>query len=139
MCYFTIIVTSGYVSLERDGHESIVPAGSMAVTQKGKGIGTPFSVSASDEFKKALFQYDFANGGEESLDFMLKNSRCRDTVTLWNLLSKVSKNKREKVLEVIVSFINLPDGVTREGILNLDQKMMEKLRWSLESLWFQQS
>ena len=69
---------------------------------------------------------------------MLKNSRCHDTVTLCNLLPRVPQNERGKVFDVIVSFIKkLPDGITREGILNLDQKMMEKLRWELENLWFQ--
>ena len=68
---------------------------------------------------------------------MLKNSRCVDTVTLWNLLPRVPQNERGKVFDVIVSFIKLPDSITREGILNLDQKMMEKLRWELENLWFQ--
>lgn len=130
-------VTSGYVSLERDGRESIVPMGAMAVTKKGKGIGTPFSETASSEFKNALYKFDFANGGQKSLNYMLKNSRCHDTVTLWNLLSRVPLNERGKVFDVIVSFIKLPDGITREGILNLDQKMMEKLRWELENLWFQ--
>ncbi len=130
-------VTSGYVALERDGRASIVPAGAAAVTKKGKGVGTPFSTTATDEFKHALEKFDFAGGGEKSLNFMLKNSRCHDTVTLWNLLSRVPRNERGKVFDVIVTFIKLPESVTREGILNLDQKMLEALRGELETLWFQ--
>jgi ferric-dicitrate binding protein FerR (iron transport regulator) len=130
-------VTSGYVALERDGRESIVPAGAMAVTKKGKGIGTPYSETASSEFRAALDKFDFADGGKESLNFMLENCRSYDTVTLWNLLSRVPKNERGRVFDVIVSFIKLPDGITREGILNLDQKMLERLRWELETVWFE--
>lgn len=129
-------VTSGYVALERNGKESIVPAGAMAITKKGKGLGTPFSETATKEFRDALYKFDFGNGGTDSLDFILKNSRTYDTVTLWNLLSKVPKPEREKVLEVIMSFIKLPAGVSREGVLNLDKRMLEKLRWELETLWF---
>lgn len=129
-------VTSGYVALERGKRESIVPAGAMAITKKGKGLGTPFSETATKEFQAAVYKFDFGNGGNESLDFILKNSRTYDTVTLWNLLSKVSQTEREKVLEVIMSFIKLPAGVTREGVLNLDKRMLEKLRWELETLWF---
>jgi len=130
-------VTSGYVALERDGRASIVPAGAMALTKKGKGIGTPFSTNSTNEFKNALEKFDFAGGGEKSLNFMLKNSHCHDTVTLWNLISRVPKNERGKVFDVIVTFIKLPETVTREGILNLDQKMLEALRGELETLWFQ--
>ncbi len=36
-------VTSGFVALEKGGRESIVPAGAIALTKKGKGIGTPFA------------------------------------------------------------------------------------------------
>lgn len=129
-------VTSGYVALERDGRESIVPAGAMALTKKGKGLGTPFSDTATKDFQTALYKFDFGKGGKESLEFILKNSRSYDTVTLWNLLSRVSKNERERILDTIISFTKLPAGITREGILDLDKKMLEKLRWELESLWF---
>lgn len=129
-------VTSGYVALERGGRESIVPAGAMALTKKGKGLGTPFSDSATKDFQTALYKFDFGGGGKESLDFILKNSRSYDTVTLWNLLSRVARNERERILDTIISFTKLPAGVTREGILDLDKNMLEKLRWELESLWF---
>ena len=39
-------VTSGYVALETGGRESIVPAGAICYTRKGKGLGTPFSEDA---------------------------------------------------------------------------------------------
>lgn len=130
-------VTSGFVSLERGGREAIVPAGALCLTKKGAGLGTPFSETASTVFQQALYKFDFANGGKESLQTILKESRGYDTVTLWHLLSRVSKSEREKILEIIVSFIKLPESITREGILNLDKKMLERLRWELETLWFE--
>ena len=52
-------VTSGFVALEKDGRESIVPAGAIALTKKGKGIGTPFAEDSSVEFAKRALQIRF--------------------------------------------------------------------------------
>ena len=110
-------VTSGYVALERDGRESIVPAGAFCHTRRGKGLGTPYLETARAEFKTALKKFDFENGGNASLEKILKNSRQSDTLTLWHLLSRVSENERKSVFEKMLSFAKLPDGITREGIL----------------------
>lgn len=130
-------VTSGYVALERDGLESIVPAGAICLTRRGKGLGTPYLESASDYFQKALYRFDFENRGSDSLTKILHKARPQDTLTLWHLLSRVSGKEREKVFEKIASFSKLPEGVTREGILNLDKEMLEDWRYELEMLWFE--
>ena len=130
-------VTSGFVALERGGRVAIVPAGAICLTKKRVGLGTPFSETASTLFQQALHRFDFANGGKESLQTILKESRGADTVTLWHLLSRLPKNEREKILDMIASFIKIPESITREGILNLDKKMLERLRWELETLWFE--
>ncbi|HSK70251.1 MAG TPA: FecR domain-containing protein [Pyrinomonadaceae bacterium] len=130
-------VTSGYVALERDGRESIVPAGAMCLTRRGKGLGTPFLETASTEFKDALKKFDFENGGSAALEKILRKARSQDTLSLWHLLSRVSGKEREQVFQKIASFSKLPESVTREGILNLDKQMLEDWRYELEMLWFE--
>ncbi len=92
-------VTAGFVALERGGRESIVPAGAVCLTKKGKGLGTPFSVDASAEFQKAIFKFDFESGGSDSVQTVLKESNVYDAITLWPLLSRVPKTEREKVFD----------------------------------------
>lgn len=130
-------VTSGYVALERDGRESIVPAGAFCLTRRGKGLGTPYLETASAEFQKALRKFDFENGGSSALQTILKTARPPDTLTLWHLLSRVSGKEREKVFEKIVSFTKLPESVTREGILSLDKEMLQEWRYELEVFWYE--
>ncbi len=130
-------VTSGFVALERGGRESIVPAGAMCLTKKGKGLGTPFSADASAEFQRAVQRFDFENGGSESLQTIIKHSNIYDTLTLWHLLSRTQKAERKKVFDALVSFVKLPGGATCEGVLQLDKKMLDAWWTEIENVWFE--
>lgn len=129
-------VTSGYVALERGGRESIVPAGAVCLTRRGQGIGTPFFESASPALKSALLKFDFERGGSASLAKIITESRAEDTLTLWHLLPRVQKTERERLFDVLSSYAPPPDGVTREGVLKLDKKMLEAWRIEMENIWF---
>ncbi|MBA2736401.1 MAG: FecR domain-containing protein, partial [Pyrinomonadaceae bacterium] len=98
-----LYVTSGFVALERDGRESIVPAGAICLTKKGRGLGTPFSGDSSIGFQNALFRFDFANGGSESLQTIIKESNFYDALTLWHLLSRTQKAERGKVFDALAA------------------------------------
>jgi hypothetical protein len=129
-------VTSGYVALERAGRESIVPAGAMCLTRRGQGIGTPFFETASPALETALFKFDFERGGAASLARIMTESRAEDTLTLWHLLPRVSQADRERLFEVLSSYVAPPEGVTREGVLKLNKKMLEDWRIEMENIWF---
>jgi hypothetical protein len=130
-------VTGGYVALELNGRESIVPAGAMCLTKKGKGLGTPFSVEATEAFQAALMRFDFSNGGSSSLQGVLKEAEFYDMFTLWHLLSRVSKNDRGAVYDALAESVPAPEGVTREGIIALDKKMLDIWRTEVENAWFE--
>ena len=130
-------VTSGYVALERDGRESIVPAGAVCLTKKGKGLGTPFSDDSSTELQNALFKFDFENGGSQSLQTIIKESGLYDALTLWHLLWRVPQNERGKVFDALASHVKPPVSVTREGILRLDKKMLDAWWLEIENVWFE--
>jgi hypothetical protein len=130
-------VTSGFVALERGGRESIVPAGAMCLTKKGKGLGTPFSDDSSARFQKALFNFDFANGGNESLQTIVKESNLYDSLTLWHLLSRVTKTEREMIFDALAAHVKPSANITREGILRLDKKMLDAWWTEIENVWFE--
>lgn len=130
-------VTAGFVALERGGRESIVPAGAICFTRRGKGLGTPFSDDASLEFQKAIRRFDFENGGSASLQTIIKESGLYDSLTLWHLLARVPKNDREKVFDALAGYVKPPADATREGILRLDKKMLDGWWKEIENVWFE--
>ena len=130
-----LTVTSGFVALERGGRESIVPAGASCRTMKGKGLGTPFSSVVSPEFERALRSFDFSGGGSRAVKEMVDRAEYYDIITLWHLLPRVTKNDRPAVYEALAKFVAPPAGVTREGVLSLDNGMLEHWRTSVENAW----
>ena len=133
----TLSVTRGFVALERGGRESIVPAGAVCITKRGKGLGTPFSADTSDDFRMALERFDFSNGGSRAVSDMLDHRDFYDMFTLWHLLSRVQKADREKVYNALAGYVKPPAGVTLDGILNLDKKMLAAWRTEVERVWFE--
>jgi hypothetical protein len=130
-------VTSGYVALERNGREAIVPAGAMALTKKGKGVGTPFSEDASQKLQTALYKFDFENDRREALRTIIAESSLYDSITLWHLLARVEKTERGKVFDALARQIKPPAKVTRDGILQLDKKMLDAWWTEIETVWFE--
>jgi hypothetical protein len=130
-------VTSGSVALERGGRESVVPAGAMCITKRGKGLGTPFSADTTDKFRAALERFDFSNGGSRAVETMLDSRNFYDMITLWHLLSRVQKTDREKVYNALSEYVKPPTGVTPDGILSLDKTMLAAWRTEVERVWFE--
>lgn len=131
-------VTSGYVALETEGLESFVPAGAFCESKKGGKLGTPFFGDATADLKKALAEFDFSEGGPDTVDTIISESRRKDTLTLWHLLEKVPVQKRSLIITRILRELDLPEGVTVEGLLGLNETMMMSLRSDLEVLWYEQ-
>lgn len=131
-------VTSGYVALETEGLESYVPAGAFCESRKGKRLGTPFFGNASELLRKSLAEFDFSDGGPDAVDTIIRESRKKDTLTLWHLLEKVPESKRAEIVAKIVEYLELPQGVTVDGLIRLDEKMMMDLRSDLEVLWYEE-
>lgn len=120
-------VTLGWVALVLGGRESMVPAGAVCETRPGIGPGTPYSENASAALRGALARFDFDNGGTAELETILAEARGGDALTLWYLLSRVDATDRARVYDTLGSLLTPPEEVTREGILRLDRKMLD--RW----------
>jgi hypothetical protein len=131
-------VTSGYVALETDARESIVPAGAACLTKPGAGPGTPFFEDASEQFVESLARLDFEHD-RASLDAVLMWARKKDTLTLWHLLSRVNEGDRARVFDQLAGITSPPEGVTREGIIRLDRAMLDAWKTTLETDWLSES
>ena len=131
-------VTSGWVALELDNRESIVPAGAACETRPTLGPGTPYFEDASSVFRQSLKTVNFdpdAAARSAALNAMLDQARPRDTLTLWHLLTRVEGENRARVYDKMAAFFPPPAGVTREGILALNQQMLDAWRDAMETTW----
>lgn len=131
-------VQSGWVAFVCNGRESLVPEGARSITRKGFAPGTPYFESASEAFKQAINRFDFEKGGNRELAIVIKEATAKDTLTLWHLLARVGKAERVRLYDRMVSFVPLPDDVTRAGILRLDKEMLRLWKLDLEVEWYAQ-
>ncbi|MCM3871701.1 MAG: zf-HC2 domain-containing protein [Pyrinomonadaceae bacterium] len=133
-------VTSGWVALQLRDRESMVPAGAACATRRGIGPGTPYFEDASESFRQALSKLDFEPNTTDSsktasLNLVLLESRRRDTLTLWHLLSRLEGTERSLVYERLAVLSPPPAGVTRDGVLQLDDGMLKAWKPQLENTW----
>jgi hypothetical protein len=135
--------TLGWAGFKLADHESFIPAGAACATRRGAGPGIPYFEDASEAFLSALSKFERVSSTPEekasALQTILAQSRKRDALTLWHLLSRVPETDRGRVYDRLASFVPPPAGVTREGILRLDQNMLDlwwnELGFGDVSLW----
>ncbi len=130
-------VETGLVTLERNGRESLVPAGAICLTRPGDGPGTPYYEDAPEKLKQALAQLDPLLGGAQgkaegtinvraaALDTVLAESRKKDALTLWHLLTRVAPDEKNRIYDRMAQLVPPPAGVTREGILSGNAAMRD--------------
>jgi hypothetical protein len=133
--------TLGWVGFRLNGHDSFIPAGAACATRPGVGPGTPYFEDAPEPLRAALTEMDFGPASQRSteLDLILAQARPRDALTLWHLLSRVDGSERARIYDRLAEFVPPPAHITKEGILRLDQTMLDlwwdKLDLGDISLW----
>ena len=126
-----IVRTSlGWVGFKLYGHESFIPAGAACATRPKVGPGTPYFEDSSAEFRAALTRFDFEDSTPQQrahdVAIAVSEARTRDAVTLWHLLARVDKQQRVLVYDRLSQLVPPPASVTKEGILRLDQPMVDQ-------------
>ncbi len=129
----TIRTTLGWVGFHLNGRDSFIPAGAMCSTRPELGPGIPYFEDASPAFREAIAQFDSSSQDSSArgaaLATILSEARARDALSLWHLLSRTSGPERAQVYARFAALIPPPQGVTRSGILDLDQSMLD-LWWN---------
>jgi hypothetical protein len=125
--------TLGWVGFKLADHEAFIPAGAACSTKSKTGPGTPYFEDATEAFRSAVSRFDLATSTPDekvaALQVILAQARKRDALTLWHLLSRVDQAQRGMVYDRLAHFVPAPAGVSREGILRLDQNMLD-LWWN---------
>lgn len=125
----TLTVVAGWVSFEREGRETFVPAGARCVTHVGRGPGIPYFTDAAPGLKNALALIDLAGADvpDSALANALAATRIEDAFTIWHLIERTTGPDRVEVVDRLAMLVPPRHGVTREGILSGDPAMLE--RW----------
>jgi FecR protein len=123
----------GWVGFKLNGHESFVPAGAACATRSRVGPGTPYFEDVSVEFRAALARFDFEDSTAQQrahdAAIVLREARQHDALTLWHLLARVDDGQRVLVYDRLSKLAPPPATVTKDGILRLDQAMLD-LWWN---------
>lgn len=134
-----IDVTAGWVELDSDDTQSMVPAEAACITRPGSKPGTPFFEDAPQPLKDAILKFDFGPIGDRksALDTVLAQARKRDTLTVWHLLPRVGPDDRPRVYNRLRELVPAPEGVTLEGILQLNPVMLQEWFLEIQPAWFE--
>jgi hypothetical protein len=119
-------VSAGWVAFENDGRESFIPAAAACVTRPGKGPGIPYYEDASQGLIDALRRFD-SDGDAAAVSVVIAESRKKDAISLWHLLRRIPAPERGQVFDRLSQLIPAPSGVTREGVLAGDPRMIDSL------------
>ena len=130
----TIRTTLGWVGFHLNSRDSFIPAGAMCSTRPELGPGIPYFEDATPAFREAVLQVDSSllvdsPSRSAALATILSEARAHDALSLWHLLSRTTGAERALVYARFASVAPPPAGVTRSGILNLDQSMLD-LWWN---------
>lgn len=139
-----LLVTAGWVALEHDGRESIVPAGLAAEVEKGGRPGTPYLPTLDDTTRAALRRLDAGQGTDADLTRVLTAMSTEDDplrrrqqsgITLWHLAQRLDGAQRTRVVQALTALAPPPADVTTEGIVALDRQMLDRWRRDLNPMW----
>ena len=134
-------VTEGKVEMVLKGRfKSLIPAGASCQTRRGVGPGTPYFDDASTALKSALEQFDFGGSvtgaAPNALDTILGEARKHDSLTLWHLLARVAPADRGRVYDRLAELVPLPEGISKEMIMRLDQSALDEWWLDVQVSWF---
>ncbi|HKO05601.1 MAG TPA: hypothetical protein VJW51_12670 [Candidatus Acidoferrales bacterium] len=128
-------VTSGWVQLELDDRQVLIPAGAASLLRPGGNLGTPYFEDASEAFRSALARMDFeqqdGSARAAALGDLLAAARPRDVFSFQEMLRTATGEERRRIIDHGLALLPPPAGVTRAGLLRGDDAMMYAWRQQL--------
>lgn len=130
-----IRVNRGFVEVKVDNnsifliyeHESFCKIGSLP--------DIPYNINSNRIIRRELVNYQYNDGGYDSILKLIENATELDAISMWHLLGRTVRDERELVLDWLIERFPLPPGVTRINILNLVQddliKYFEEIEWQI--------
>lgn len=128
-------VSSGWVQLELDDRQILIPAGAVSLLRPGGNLGTPYFEDAPVAFRAALASLDFGPQDDAArgaaLAELLAAARPRDVFSLQEMLRTATGEERRRLVDRGTALVPAPPGVTRAGLLRGNEAMMDGWRRQL--------
>jgi hypothetical protein len=121
-----VYVRTGKVEIASPNRDAIIPAGSLVLTKRNIGVGTPFNENSTAKFKNALFNYDFGNCNDACVKTLLNSAKMSDAVTLVNLIPTVNKEYSDQVYTKLANFVPPPTPIHADSIPFINEEEINK-------------
>jgi hypothetical protein len=126
-------VTSGAVSLEGHGRVAYATLDTEVIADRGQGPGTPVALAATAALRAAVARFDAGDAGDASA--VIAAAGARDSITLWNLLSRTTGPARAAVAARLEAVAARPADVDAEAVIAGDPAAIERWRQALDVTW----
>ncbi|MBX3173682.1 MAG: hypothetical protein KF709_04685 [Gemmatimonadaceae bacterium] len=139
-----LAVTAGWVELGENGRRSLVPAGMEASVAADGVPGTPVVAELPAGARDALARIDRSQGTADDVALLVAAMPAPEAavvtrqlagITLWHALQRVEADLRAPLVQALAQLNPAPTGVTTEGIVALDRRMLDDWRRSLNPMW----
>lgn len=130
----TVNVNDGWTTIVKNDLETLLLPNHTCRIIPDSGIGLPYLNTSASAFVEAVNNYCFTNpNNEEALISVLTKAELNNSVTLWNLMKRVTRKQRDMVIYTLFGLLGDPPiGVTDEGLRTLNAEMLQKLIEEIE-------
>ena len=133
-----VLVNFGFTEINYKNESRFLSEKYVCDIMNGAKPGTPYSSDAPDTLIREIKEFDYNNGGDNSIDNIISAARKPDMLTLLAIIPHASQVKREILFQTITNHFPPPENVTRMDILKADKKMLhiwwEEIREQLKSI-----
>lgn len=127
-----IYVNNGIANVVSDNKSAVVTDGKFCYYKPEYGVGIPFRKDAKPEFQNALYNYDFNNGGVNSVYYAIANAMPEDYSSLMNLIPRVDDKTKYLVYNKLGKLA--PQAISTIKLDSLDDFDDEDLELSLKDM-----
>lgn len=124
-----ISVESGWLIVKVKEFDSYVPKNFNCVVSVGH-YAIPYQASSSGQLTNLLENFSGVN--DPSIGTILSLITEKDALSLWHIIQLVSSENRFIVFDRLNEFVQVPSGVTKEGIQALNKDMLLQWRQEIE-------
>jgi hypothetical protein len=131
----TVRVSSGWVQIEAQNGQQLIPQGMLANTEPNHLVGTAHFESATEAFQHALRAFDFgrlsASEHRDARTILFREARRDDVFTLLQLAQRLTPSERGELYDRAAQLRTPPSGVTRAMIVAGEGDALEAWRRTL--------
>jgi hypothetical protein len=131
----TVRVSSGWVQLEAENGQQLIPQGMLANSEPNQVVGTAHFESATGAFLGALRAFDFGrlsvSERGDALTTLFREARPDDVLTLLQLARRLTPSERGELYDRAARLRPPPRGVTRATIATGGGDALEAWRRTL--------